>query len=393
MASPEYRYRTTSLTSGEVTGDWLPMTVQSFGRSINTAGSFSGSLNLTAGSTSEAANWRSALTPGDSVLWVLLDNVPIWSGIVWGWSPGSAMAGTLAVTASTFDSLFGSRLIEAALTYTGMDVFDVFRGLLSYALTKDVNCAVAGLDMGTNESGQQTTLSYDSTDLTQVSQAWSDLLAAYLFEYSFRPGIDPSGQLVTYLDLGYPELGQQFPASGLVFNLPGNLLDYQWPPTRSGSANKVIATAQDASGNTWTSEYPHGYDLVDLATGQPLLEISAALPTAVVTGQAQINAYADGVLPAYSGTQLMPALVMGNGQYPDVRDITLGSWCQIALTSPLHPAGPDGAPGFQGMGRVTGWTVTPPTATQAEQVQISVWIPTSAQQAEGNGTELAALSG
>jgi hypothetical protein len=395
IPAPQYRYMTTDLISGAVTGDWLPMTVQGFGRQINTTGSFSGSLNLTAGSTAEAASWRAALTPGRSVLWVLLDNVPVWNGIVWDWVPGSAMSGVLGVSASTFDSLFGDRLIQADLTYTSMDVFDVFRGLLTYAVTKDINCAVAGLNVGTGESGQQTTVTFAGSDLLPVSEAWQELLSAYFFEYSFRAGISSSGTLVTYLDIATPELGQQFPASGLAFNLPGNLLDYQWPPTRSSSSNKLIATAQDSTGTglTWTSAYPHGYDLIDLGQGYPLLETSISLSTIQVSDQAQIDAYADGVLPAYTGTQLMPTLTMGNGQQPDLRNITLGSWCQVALTSPLHPAGPNNTPGFQGQGRITGWTVTPPTASQAEQVQLQLWIPTSAEQAEGSGTELASIEG
>ena len=170
-----------------------------------------------------------------------------------------------------------------------------------------------------------------------------------------------NGNLTTYLDLGYPQLGLQFPASGLAYSLPGNLIDYVWTRTGSSSANKVIATATDSGtgGTAWESSYPAGYDLTDLGHGYPLLEQATALTTLQVTEQAQIDNYATGVLPLVTGTQLTPVLYLGNAQGPGVTQISLGSWCQLALTSPLHPAGPQGQPGYQGQGRITGWTCFP----------------------------------
>ena len=389
MAIPDYRYLSTDLLSGAVKGDYLSLTVQSFNRAINNTGGFTGSLNLTAGTPAESANWRLALQCRRSVLWAILDGVPVWNGIVWDWVPTTVLDGTLPFSASTMDSLFASRVIEDDLTFTNADVFDVFRGLCNYALTKDVNCGVAGLNLGTAESGVTVTVSWTGSNMEQVSGAWSDLIALCNFEYSFRPGLDTNGNLATFLDLGYPELGQQFPASGLAYTLPGNLLDYQWTETGSSSYNKVIGTGSDStgSGTTWVSEYPHGYDLVDLAQGFPLLETSAAITTLDVTEQAEVDAFADGVLPSVTGTQLTPLLVLGNEQQPSVKDITLGSWCQVALTSPLHPANADGSPGYQGLARIIGWTLYPPVdAQQAEYTQIQTWIPTSAEQAMSTGT-------
>lgn len=387
MTVSQYRYMATDLITGAVKGDWIPLTVQNMSRVLNGAGSFLGSLNLTAGNYAEAANWRAAVEPRHSVLWLLLDGVPAWNGIVWDQPHMSALDGLLPLNVSTIDSLFAKRLISDTLTFTNADVFDVFRGLANYALTKDVNCAAAGLNFGTVQSGITDTIVYNATDMKQVGSAWSDLVATYGFEYAFRAGLDSSGNLTTFLDLGYPELGQQYTPGGLAYNLPGNLIDYRWTRTGSSSANKVVATAQasDGSGVNWQSQYPHGYDLVDLAAGNPLLETAVSLSTVAVTEQAQIDAFADGVLPATTGTQLTPTLTLGNEQGPSVRDITLGSWCQLALTSPLHPAMPDGSPGYQGLARITGWTLYPPSGQQAEYTWIQTWIPTSAEQAGETG--------
>ena len=372
----EYRYIASDLLTGAIIADWIPLTPQNFTRQVNGTGTFLAALNLTAGSAAEQAAWRAGIANRRVVMWVLLDNVPVWNGIVWDWQPVSILDGTMPFSASTMDSLFAYRVIQDTLTFTGMDIFDIFRSLANYALTKDVNAGMAGLSLGDNEAGISATVTFTGSDMQLVSDAWTNMVAEFGFEYAFRPGLDANGNLATYLDLGCPELGLPFPQSGLAYNMPGNLLDYQWTATGSTSSNKVIATATDSTGTaTWTSQYPAGYDLTDLNSGAPLLEQAVSVTTISITDQAQIDAYATGYLPAVTGTQLTPTLWLGNGQGPAVSDIILGSWCQIALTSPLHPAGANGQPGYQGIARIVSWTLYPPTDQQAEYTWIGLWIP------------------
>jgi hypothetical protein len=375
-----YRYMATSLLGGQTIGDWLPMTPQTFARAINASASFTGALNLTAGTAAENANWRAALRRRSSVLWILQDSVPVWNGLVWDSPHMSVLDGTLPVSATTLDSLFTHRYITDDLTLSG-DVFDIFRALVAYAVSKGPGYEVANLNLGSSQSGISDTITYNATDMKQVSSAWADLVASYGFEYAFRPVLSPAGLLYTQLDLGMPELGLQFPASALAYSMPGNLLDYRWTETGSSSANVIFATAQDSSGSgtSWLSDYPHGYDLDDLAAGFPALESPESLTTVTVTGQSQIDAFADGVLPSTTGTQVTPLLILGNDETAigQARDIVLGSWCQLTLTSPLHPAMSDGSPGYQGQARVIGWTLYPPTANQAESTQIQTWVPVS----------------
>ncbi|HEY4993056.1 MAG TPA: hypothetical protein VII33_13345 [Nakamurella sp.] len=374
----QYRYLSSDLISGEVKGDYLPLTTDSFGRVINGTGTFTGALNLTAGSAAEARTWRDAVEGASSVLWCFVGGVPVWNGIAWDQPHQSALDGTLPVTATTMESLFGHRYILDDLVFTDQDVFAIFRSLAVYALGKQ-NGGVAGLNLGTNAAGVTDTITYAGADEQQVLTAWTDLTAQYGFEFAFRPGIDASGNLATFLDLGFPQLGLQYPGSGLAYSFPGNLLDYAWPRTRSSGGNAVLGSAPNpasADGSNWTSQYPHGYDLNDLAAGFPLLEYPSTLSTSAVTSQGQVDAYADGVLPSVTGTMLTPLLTLGNDQGPAVADIVLGSWAQVALTSPLHPANDDGSPGWQGQGRIIGWTVYPPQSdTQAEHTELQCWMP------------------
>jgi hypothetical protein len=242
-----YRYLSTDVLTGQVIGDWLPMTTQNFTRTINTVGTYTGSLMLNAGATAaERRNNIAAIENEKTMLWIFQDQVPVWNGIIWDWPHQSILDNTMPISASTPESLFQHRLIEDDLTYTNMDVFDVFRALAAYALAKQPNGQMAGFTMGSAESGIIISISYVATDLQFVYDAMTTLITTYAFEYSVRPAIGPSGNLYMSLDLGYPALGLPQAESGLAYNFPGNLLDYQFTRTGSTAANDVIATASSA---------------------------------------------------------------------------------------------------------------------------------------------------
>src|ERR1039457_448291 len=239
-----YRYATTELTTGVTKGDWLPMVPMNFARNINATGTFTGALNLIAGNTpAERANNILAVEPERSVLWCYQDSVPVWCGIIWDWPHMSILDNTLPLTCSTMESLFQKRLITDDLTFTNADIFDVFRGLAAYALSKNPSAGVAGFTMGSGESGIITTISYTGSDKKAVYDAWTDLVAAYAFEYSIRPALDSAGNPVMALDLGMPQLGLPLTTANLAFSLPGNLLDYRFARTGSTSSNTVYASA------------------------------------------------------------------------------------------------------------------------------------------------------
>ena len=62
--------------------------------------------------------------------------------------------------------------------------------------------------------------------------------------------MDANGNLRTTVDLGYPALGQPYPASGLAYSFPGNLLDYEFTATGSTGANSLIGSAQRHASGT-----------------------------------------------------------------------------------------------------------------------------------------------
>jgi hypothetical protein len=367
----QYRYLCSNVLSGALMGDYLPIDPQSFSQVINGGGTFTGSLNLIPGSPQQNAANLAAITPRKAVLWALQDGVPIWAGILWDQVPTTILQNQVPVQASTMEFLLGKRIIDQDLVYTNADVFDMARGIVQFAFSKQPNGQVAGITYTAGESGITDSLTFAGSQNQDALSALGTLVSTYGIEFNFRPYMDQHGNLRISVDLGYPALGQSYPASGLVYNFPGNLLDYAFVATGSTGANKLIGSAQstDASGNS-DALTGSAIDETDIGNGYPLTE-EAVSPTGVnFTTDAQVTNYCQGLLPSKTATQLAPMVVLGNGQYPPLKVTQLGSYASVAFTSARHPAGPNGEPGFTGIGRIVSWTAYPPTSQQAEYADL-----------------------
>jgi hypothetical protein len=369
----EYRYLTTNVLSGALMGDWLPVEPQSFSQVINGGGKFSGSLDLIPSSPAQNKANLAAITPRKAVLWVLQDGVPIWSGILWDQVPTTVLQPQLPIQGATLDFLLGKRIITTDLVFTSADVFDIARAIVQYGFSKTPNGQVAGITYSAAMSNITASLTFDATQNEDCLKALQTLVSTYGIEFSFRPYMDQSGGLKISLDLGYPALGQPYPQSGLAYSFPGNLLDYAFTATGSSGANRLIGSAQSTaaagSGHALTGS---ATDAIDLGNGYPLTE-EAVSPTGVTfTSDQQVSDYCAGLLPSTTATQLAPMVVLGNGQQPELNVTQLGSYASVAFTSARHPAGADGTPGFTGTGRIVSWSCYPPTAQQAEYVQLQL---------------------
>jgi hypothetical protein len=298
--------------------------------------------------------------------------------------------------------VFAYRLITDTLEYPQTDLFAVFLDLVTYGQTKNSsyiastspaatrpaaylalmasNGGIANLVLPTGAaaiSGIPWTASYTYSDETQVSSAWSDMTQSGNFDYAFVPGLDESGNLAIFIQLGYTQLGRSVAEAGYSLTYPGNVIDYGFQRTGSQGANAVWATAApNGSALQWGSVYPHGFDLTDLQAGYPIMEATVAWQGSTVTKQSQIDSFADGQLPLYSQAMTNPTINVGGGGYPQIKDITLGDAVPFSATSPLHP--PQGAgqePGLQMQVRVTGWTWYAPGPSQSEfgQLTTTAW--------------------
>jgi len=361
---------------------------------LNGSGTLTASLNL---NEIYAVNspYIAALQPRRAVLWALADGYPVWCGPVWDWPDMSRSQGTLQISAQTMDSIWSHRLITDTLEYGQVDLFTAFTDLVSYGMTKNSAYIETGVSPTATRdpayiamaqatgrvarliipppglSGSQWTASYTYSDLTQVSSAWSDMCSSGNLEYCFVPGLDEAGNLACFVRLGYTTIGRPLAETGIVLSYPGNVLDYGWQVTGSQSSNLIWATAPpNGSELQWESVWPSGADLTDLNT-YTLMESTVSWQGSYVTSQDQVNSYADGQVAMVTAGMTTPVLTVGGGSAPKVQDLQLGDGVKLALTSPLHPANPDGSPGIQQEVRITGISVYPPGPQQSESYQLT----------------------
>lgn len=391
----EYTYVACDALTGQLLADKIPLRVQSAGRVVSDVGQLTGYLQLTQDMELNRG-YIEALTPRRSMLFMLQDGWPIWGGLVWDTPHQSILSNQLPIVAKTPESILARRLIPGAGTFTG-DVFDIFRTLVTYGFGGEIpqfpgiigpNAQLANLAMQEQDSGitDDFTLGVSNTATVGTNvysgtySSWQSILSACQtlatadeFEFTFEPTVDAQSNYGFLLRLGAPGLGR-YNDPAVVLNFPGNVLDYGRPVLGSQAANQVIMSASaNGSGDTYTSQAPHGIDSGDLDAGFPLLQIADSWSGVGVTSQAQVDAYADFELSAYSAGTMVPSVIIPGGAQPLARQVSLGDALTFTATSNLDPPDPvTGAPGLQLRARISGWTVTPPEENQAEQLVVAL---------------------
>lgn len=384
-----YQYVATNVLTGQLLAPDIPLVVKSATRAISGIGRLDGYLSLNDQSAAATAGFMRALIPGQALLWVLQDGFPVWCGIVLDSPHQSVLTHQYPITAYTLEQIFSQRVIQAPLTYTAVDVFDIMRALVTYGTTSTAeapNAQIAGLVLGSGESGITDTLTFgvsnsltaggntysgSFTDEQAVLDAMTTLASADAFEFTFQPKLNGTALQVS-LVMGAPALGQyNAPAVNLLF--PGPVIDYARPVMRSQSGNVLLGTsASNGNGTTYGSQYPHGFDTADLGQGNILQQVPVTWPGVGITGQAQINQYVDSLISKYTAGTMVPQVILGGGAFPTLGQIGLGDAVRFAATSDLDPAGPNGEPGLQVTARVTGWSLQPPAESQPEQLALTL---------------------
>lgn len=166
---PTYRYQFADFATGAFLEE-LPLDCRSFSQQINAAGQASAALTLT--DLGAGVDWRGVTTVRRTLLVILRDGQITWAGpIVKRRTPDSGISAELS--AETLEGYWGRQLVNADVTYTGADVFDIVRGLVTalQALTGgNIRMAVtSGL------AGYVQTITYAGKDRTKALDAWSRL--------------------------------------------------------------------------------------------------------------------------------------------------------------------------------------------------------------------------
>jgi len=370
----QYKFISTDTITGQVLCDDLPIVGESCSRQINAVGSFTGSLTLSQDVTpNQRAIWMNALIPWKSILWVLQDKQPIWNGPITGWPHNTLSQGSLPLQGATIEEFFKHRQITSVLTYTNMDIFEIFRQELQYAIGKTPNGNIAGSGQFRNQAGIIDNVSYsgvvgsvtESSSLKFIYDAWNDLVQIYGLEYALTPAITDSGSLYTQVQMGLPQMGRTYDQTRYQLVIPSyHMTDYGWQWTPTSPVNSLTVTGSGTS----TSYIATALAATELANGFPLLEGSGSY-SGTVTSQAQLNSFAEGSLyPMTVLGNLTPVVMAGDGTFPTIKDVILGDEMYFGGTSDLHPAQAYGVPGITQLFQMTGWTLAFPNGEQPEQI-------------------------
>ena len=319
----QYRYLFADLVTNDILAE-IPLTNVSFTQSLNTPGSFTGSI-LGSDANELGYDIAGSTIPSRTAIYVDRDNVLIWGGIIWlrTWDSDSQH---YVFSAREFGSYFERRRITGdfmssaqALVYDNEDQLFIAQDLLY--LAQQVTGGDIGVVIPSNTSGVDITRVYYDYEFKDVWGAIKDLSNQQDgFDFNIDVAYDASLEPRKYAETAYPFRGVEYNAGSpdaLVFEFPGNIVTYEWPDDGSIVANKMygigpqsneakIRATATAPTNQITAGYPlledtisytDQYDPTILAE-QTLGEVTAK-QVPIVTPKIVIPAYAPPVLGSY----------------------------------------------------------------------------------------------
>ena len=319
----QYRYLFADLITNDILAE-LPLTNVSFTQTLNTPGSFSGTI-LGSDINETGYDIAGSTIPARTAIYVDRDGVLIWGGIIWlrTWDSDSQH---FSFEAREFGSYFERRRItgdfmdgDQALVYDNEDQLFIAQDLLT--LAQDLAGGDIGVVIPNNVSGVDVTRVYYAYEFKDVWGAIKDLSNQQDgFDFNIDVAYDTNLEPRKYAQTAYPYRGITFNANNadaLVFEFPGNIVAYEWPDDGSVVANqmfgigpqsneaKIVAVAT-APTNQIAAGYPLLEDTVSytdqydptILYQQTLGEVTAKQEP-VVTPKIVIPAYASPVLGSY----------------------------------------------------------------------------------------------
>jgi hypothetical protein len=399
MANP-FSYLARNLLTWEPL-DTLPYQAVTFGRILDQHGAWMGQLPL-ASPKVQRFSWKESTLPSKTALFVDLNGVLVWGGIIWTSNYESTdPSHTLKVGAVEFGSYFTHRIQAkdySTLWEAGEDPMKVIKRIVEDAQEKEFEGPgyITGekipivLNGDTGESS--ISVSYPASSLQTIDSINSTLTqmgygAGYDFSWdvAYLPGTRTPG--VT-LNLWFPLKGRTAEESGIVI-LGKDTVKWTYPvdgtqqadavtETGSGTGGLLPVTASSlppVTGNHISTESPDGYPLLEKATSRTQ-----------ITTEELLEKLALGDLALFNYPVPTPSIVLAvplPGTPAAARaNLALGEFDSgdrlIFRIDPIAGGGQNTSPRFpEGMEyewRINQWTCTP-SDKGLSTVQLDVGMP------------------
>lgn len=336
----------------------LPLSGVKYERKLNASGSWGARVPL-GDDRLAGLDPVAATIPGRSAVYIDRDGVIVFGGIVWTrrYSIDDDGNGALDLAGLDLWSYFWRRLIRATYAFDGVDQADVVAALISTAQ------AATGGDLGVTVPAVATGIlrqgTYYGYELKIVAEA-VEQMAARIDGFDFRLDLAWPGPSKT-LTIGYPRLGVEAFATDLLFDLPGNVLHYEWPEDATRQTTEALAVGAGEGDDMLLASTPRA-DL--LADGWPLLEAQASYKD--VRFLDTLQEHADAEAEASGLPVTIPALTVRGDVDPVVGSYDVGDDARIVIVDDRFPAGVDT------YSRIIGFEVTPGDGDTLETVTLSL---------------------
>ena len=246
-----YTYLASNLLTGAIR-DEIPFSSVAFSDECSKASGFDGTVTLETptltaltGQTVPNRVTLSTLQPASTGLWVLRDGVPLWGGILWGFT-ADLSRGTLRVSGQDFFSYYSRRRIGQTMSWTSKDQFTIFEDIIDYCQ------AVGGGDIGTVVSytalsGVERDRTYLANEQHNVAEALTQLAQV---DNGFDFSVDYTGSQASglghTLTLSYPRRGRN---TGVIFDTAKNVQLLNWKQDGLRIANSLTAVGSGDADN------------------------------------------------------------------------------------------------------------------------------------------------
>lgn len=326
-----YRYLLADLLTNEVIAE-LPFTGVQFTQQLNQAGTLTARL-LLSGISADAYNAYDSTVPARNAIYVDRNGILVWGGIIWGRTYNSNSQ-EITINAREFDSYFERRRINQDIVFTNVDQLQIAQTLVSFAQGQPYGNI--GVAIGAETSGILLSRTYYNYELKTVYGALQDLSRAEDgFDFNVTVSYNGAGEATKTLTLGYPRIGttySEFDPYAIYFELPGNLLEYEYPEDGSIAANKVYSLGAGSNEGKLISIQT---DPTKFADGWALLEEQANYSD--VTDQAYLDQLAIGQVNAVSYPPTVIKIVAPAYQAPEFGTYKIGDDARLRITDSFFP--------------------------------------------------------
>jgi len=298
-----------------------------------------------------------ATMPGKAFVVAERNGVPIWGGIVWSRTYQS-QAKVMQVYAKTLDQYGTKRFIDTDMSFTTTEQRNVFTSL--YTAMQSAGGSVQVVVPGSFPTINPISLTIAGSELRTYKEIFDQISNA---EGGFEWRVNVTRQSSQYqwaLQIGSPSIGQPLTDSSVVFEYPGNILNYWQNDTIGGAGTNIYGVGAGEGDSMLQVEIVHdgliaiGYPRYDqdvsLKTINDLDDLEAATQT-----QAQLL---KAPMPVYT-------VEMKGDRTPEFGDWSLGDFCKLVFVDPLHPAG------LEHTTRILKWDYTPPSSDGTEEVRLT----------------------